>query len=308
MNYKNLIIIIVILTFSVSYYGCKKKPEEKTELEKINIISEVENNDLDKINDYFAKNLPIDLYYQRESDGKTALHIAVVNENIEIIEVLFKKGSQYTIRANDFDNKKPLDYAIKKNNHKIIKTVCTFFDSESIYFSYEDEIGKKIITLCRNNQELKEAFQRVLDVWLLNEIGDGLSLRKNYRKIEYLISIGADINGAGKHFDRTSGVHPLYLAVLNNDLEFTKFLIEKGSLIDIHFDDEPGDTPAGETPLMCATKNENIEIVKLLIANGADVNLGASYNETPLSYAIRHGNEEIKTILIKQGAKKANNK
>jgi len=308
MNYKYLAIILLILTFSVSYYSCKQKPEEKTEPEKINIIHEVENNDLSKINVYFANNIPVDLNYQRESDGKTALHIAVVNENIEIIEVLLKKWPNLTI--TDFDNKRPLDYAIEQKNPKVIKTICSYIYPENIYFSYQSTIGAKIIELCKNNEELKVALQRVLDVWLLNEIGDGLMLKDNidYKKIDYLISIGADINGVGKHFDRSTGIHPLYLAVDNNDSELTKYLLKQGALINIHFDDEPGDTPAGETPLMCAIKNDNNEIAKLLIAHGADVNLGASYNETPLSYAIRYGNEEIKAILIKKGAKEVNNK
>jgi len=145
---------------------------------------------------------------------------------------------------------------------------------------------------------------KALDIRLLNEIGDGLRLKKDidYSKINKLIRMGADINSVGNHFDRSTGIHPLYLSVSNGDLKLTKFLLIKGANVNIHFDDEPGDTVSGETPLMCAIKNGYNKIAVLLIENGADVNLGASNNTNPLSYARYYSNEEMEIILIKNGA------
>jgi ankyrin repeat protein len=302
MKHKYLTLFILILILSAIFYNCQGNPKEK-EPKKINIIKEVENNDLNKINNYFSNNIPIDLNYQRESDGKTALHIAVANKNIKILETLLKKRADLTLM--DFNKSSPLDYAIMQNNSEVIKTICSFFNPDNIYFSFDDKTGAEIIKLYGHNERFKKASQRVLDLWLLKEIGDGLTIKDNidYKKIDYLISIGANINGVGRHFDRSTGIHPLYLAVDNNDLELTKYLLKKGALTNIHFDDEPGDTPSGETPLMCAIKHENNKIAKLLITNGADVNLGAAYNNSPLSYAIKYGNEAIKMILIKKGAK-----
>ncbi|MCJ7476145.1 MAG: ankyrin repeat domain-containing protein, partial [Wolbachia endosymbiont of Homalodisca vitripennis] len=140
---------------------------------------------------------------------------------------------------------------------------------------------------------------------------------------------GADINAKDNTFSRT----PLHDAVIKGHLEIVKYLIEKGTDVDIrdgwnnsslqhaasnsHLDivkylvekgaDLMDKNNTGNTLLHFATGNPNnregrLEVVKYLIEKGADLNARNDYGDTPLHYAIRAGYLDIAKYLVEKGA------
>ena len=84
----------------------------------------------------------------------------------------------------------------------------------------------------------------------------------------------------------------LYFAVLSNNIEAAKLLIDFNANVNLS---------TTEIPLMMAILNNNIEMVRLLINSNVDVNHGDG-DSTPLHYAIIVGNIEIIKMLINSGA------
>ena len=106
-----------------------------------------------------------------------------------------------------------------------------------------------------------------------------------------LIEKGADVNAVA--FDNYT---PLIIAVIKENIEIARLLIESGANIDT------GTSKEYDTPLIIAVKKENIEIARLLIEAGANVNLVNQNGNDPLSIAVTKENIEIARLLIESGA------
>lgn len=114
----------------------------------------------------------------------------------------------------------------------------------------------------------------------------------NYKKIQNLIDIGADINV----HDENNNYGPLLsMAVDRDDLQLIKLLVQNGANIN-----ETNSTKA--TPLYAACDGADIEIVKFLIENGADIHRPNDSGVLPLYHAVFDKKYEIATILLKAGS------
>jgi ankyrin repeat protein len=78
-----------------------------------------------------------------------------------------------------------------------------------------------------------------------------------------------------------SGGTPLHIAVLTDQMEVARLLLEKGANINAKAVDE-----AGGTPLYWAAEIGRLDIAKMLVEAGADVNAIANNGLTPLDAAI----------------------
>ena len=108
-------------------------------------------------------------------------------------------------------------------------------------------------------------------------------------KMQNALNNGTDINSKDP-----SGMSALFIAVENNQLSATKFLLENGAYPDIT--DKENDTP-----LMRAMYYNRPEIAKLLIEYGANVN--TSYNDDfVLTWATFNNYTDIVRLLIEKGA------
>lgn len=299
---KKYITILCFLIILMPILLCARKKDVELK-QNINIIKEAENNNNDQIIQYIKDGKPIEFSYKREIDGKTAIHIAILNNNFALVKILLEQ--EVSIAEKDNSGKTAFEEALNSSNQQIKNIILNSISIRNIFFTFSDNIGKELIQLYTTDKIYNKSIQKILDLWLMREFGTSLVLKKpiNLDNVESLLKLGANINGIGKHFDRFTGLHPLFLAVSNNNIQLVKYLISKGADCNIHFDDEPGDTFSGETPLMNAIKDKHNDIAKLLIENGADINLGASGGENPLSIAIYYNNEEMKNILLKLGAK-----
>ena len=115
---------------------------------------------------------------------------------------------------------------------------------------------------------------------LLNEDGKTPLMlaaeRNNYEVIDYLISKGAKIDG----IENVNS--PLFQAVLYNDLNLLKHLVEKGKA-SVNIQDTKGNYL-----LYIAVEKQpiNIDIIKYLVENGADVKKAKGANDEPLLLAL----------------------
>jgi len=113
---------------------------------------------------------------------------------------------------------------------------------------------------------------------------------KNIQKAIDLIEKGADVNCVNE-----VGVSPLYSAVMLDNLELVKLLLQKNA------NPEPSEMVS---PLMAnVIFGEKVEIAKLLVENGANVNFQMNkVGQTPLMLAVVHNKSELVGLLIEKGA------
>ena len=86
-----------------------------------------------------------------------------------------------------------------------------------------------------------------------------------------------------------SGKSELFKAVINNDLENIKDLIEQGA--DLHANHEGA--------LRLAADFGHLEVVKYLLEQGANLNI---FDDWALRWAVRYGRLEVVKYLLEQGA------
>ncbi len=94
------------------------------------------------------------------------------------------------------------------------------------------------------------------------------------------------------------GFTPLILAVYNNQLEMTKFLLKNGANPNIQ-------DASGNTALLGTCFKGLPELAKVLIENNADINLANYNNATPLIFAATFGQLQIAELLLSKKADKA---
>lgn len=101
-----------------------------------------------------------------------------------------------------------------------------------------------------------------------------------------LLQAGADASAENNY-----GIHPLHLACLNGNAQFTQALIKHGA--------NPNSTVYGnETALMTASRTGDVATVEVLIDAGAEVNARGRNDQTAAMWAASEGHVEvIKTLL-----------
>lgn len=148
--------------------------------------------------------------------------------------------------------------------------------------------------------------KKLIDVNARDENGDTLLMHvvgienypeKKLQLLKLLIDKGAKVD-----LLNSEGFAPLFMAVINCDLESAKFLINEGKA------NISKQTTGKDSLLKMAVNEKHFEIVKLLISNGADINAVDGEGRTILEFAIESQNPEIIGSLIDTGRAKLDNK
>jgi hypothetical protein len=111
----------------------------------------------------------------------------------------------------------------------------------------------------------------------------------------YLLSHGARVNEPGPANEAGNRFTPFMGAVLNGDMETTRLLIEGGANLE-------ETTLLGDTALMLLAKLPHPDILKVLIARGANVNAKGPHGHTAVIYAAYNGQIENLKLLLAAGA------
>ena len=129
------------------------------------------------------------------------------------------------------------------------------------------------------------SFQKMLDEQLGEEAFKG-----NMRKVEELLSMGANVNAS-----LSNGFTPLVGAALGGHLEVCKLMLSKGASVNKREN--------GYSPLMGAAQRGHTEVCKLLLETGkANVKETTPYGYTPLLLAAEKGNSEVCKLLLAHGS------
>lgn len=233
------------------------------------------------------------LVNEKDTKGRTPLHIAAESGFVKIMELLIKNGA--LIDAVDDRAYTPLQSAIAQGQNEAVKILL---DSEADI--YAGGIGRSAFfqALDHGNIEVVEMF-----------LGRGTNINEpdvigwypiiyaarqcNYGLMEFLIEKGADVNVRDNNEDT-----PLMIIAykyesgvgMDSPADLTKLLIKAGEDIDAK-------GRGGWSVLHSAVWFGHAGMVKVLIDAGADITIKADDGRTPLDFAIQQGRQPIIDML-----------
>ncbi|KAL3059744.1 hypothetical protein OYC64_014360 [Pagothenia borchgrevinki] len=233
---------------------------------------------------------------RQDEDGDTALHIAVVHEEMAIVCKLIKL-LQLARRGLDVYNnlrQTPLHLAVITQQANMVDALVR----EGADPSALDRNGQTALHLCCEYDQ-HDCLSVVLShpsssTCLELRNYEGLSplhlavLRGHTQLAKMLLDAGADINA----MDNKSGQSPLMHAVESNNADMVHFLIESGC-------DVNSQSYSGNTALHSACGRGQVDTVRLLLKSGADSSLKNYHNDTPVMVA---KNKKITDVLRGRGS------
>lgn len=227
----------------------------------------------------------------RISDISKCLEWAVNSKYTELIETILKKDIRPAyVRAWYSGYETPLDLAIKNNDMDMVKFLVELgvdvndnnhnfgmrhqiMNSNITWVKFFIDLGVKLDNLLPTavSSNNKDVVELLLENGAIMEKNLILRHAESKEMAEFLISLGADVNG-----EDGSGQTPLHWNIITNKpLDLIRFLIDSGADVNTKDND-------GKTPLHMAVGGHNIDCVKLLIEMGADVGAKNSYGQTPI--------------------------
>lgn len=266
--------------------------------------------------------------YQRKGDTvkstfyprieiKTALHIAVENDDVEMIRLLLKNGSDPYIK--NFDGEKTTDLLVKGDKGDLL----TFIEAETndyiqlIHYADDGNVkavqnliaggvnvnkarsvdGQSALTAAAyegNKTVVKLLLDNQAEINAQKKNGDTALIAASYKgekeTIELLLAYGADVNMKKKR-----GVTALHVASINGHANVILPLLLAGADIDVQNND-------GITPFYIAAGLGKVDIAKLFIERGADINVSDNFGNTALIFAAQRGDVDMVRFLVENGA------
>ena len=195
--------------------------------------------------------------------GQTALHHAILNDvDIKTFEELLKHGADFGIK--DISNKSPLLLAFNHTNYEYVKLLLKYGANP--------------------NQQINDNYGGTL-LHSACEHGN-LSLTK------ILLEHGADVNALCNHKQT-----PLYLAIMEKEIEVIKELLRNGANVNLKDSDD-------DTPLHGAAFDKTMpeDLFQDMLKRCNDLNVTNSEGKTPLHIASENGCESSVKNLLQYGA------
>ena len=179
-------------------------------------------------------------------------------------------------------------YFISYKNHFKEKNPYSFELIEPESFYKYGQVAENVIRDIRGENGVNFVKKIIVNEAKLKNL-----FSKNEKDVLEAINDGCDINAVINHDMKT----PLHHAILNNNLNALKALLEAGAKINV-VDDVDWVTPIYE-----AVKHENIEAINILLQYNPDLEICRGHDkETPLMVACANGNLDIIELLLLHNA------
>ncbi|MEO1218887.1 MAG: ankyrin repeat domain-containing protein [Bacteroidota bacterium] len=223
---------------------------------------------------------PVDLEVQDSKNGSTPLDLSLSRNYINVAKCLLEHGAN----PNSVDRTlgwRPLVRPILKQDLAMVKLLMSH--GANPYLPNYDVEGtpclyRALVQPCTARLDLvRLLFDYVVDKCMTDAYG---------------AEIETDIN-----FRFKDGTTPLHVAVLQDDIELIRLILDLGSDVD------PEDI-LGNRPLHMAIVANSQPIVELLVRYGADINARALNGKSPLERAAELNQVGIIKFLVDQGGYK----
>lgn len=126
-------------------------------------------------------------------------------------------------------------------------------------------------------------------------------MNQNYKSFRFLIEKGTDLN-IHNTYDGTSAIIES-VRLRNYDSKYLKELIQKGGNVnDIEVGERKPGNSTRKTPLIAAVGSGKIEFTEILVKSGAEINFYNEFGQSAFGKAIQLSNYEIAFFLLQNGA------
>ncbi|XP_058454187.1 serine/threonine-protein phosphatase 6 regulatory ankyrin repeat subunit B-like isoform X2 [Malaya genurostris] len=196
-----------------------------------------------------------------DKNERTALHLAAIHDNYEIVNLLIERGS--LVMAKDAIGRIPLHIAIDYNAKRVIKILLKH---------------KQATEMLRTSDKNERTALHLA------------AIHDNYELVNLLIKLGSSVMAKD-----AIGRIPLHIAIDYNAQKVIEILLKHEQATEMLRTSDRNE----RTALHLAAIHDNYEIVNLLIERGASVMAKDAIGRIPLHIAIEKNAENVIEILLK---------
>ncbi|XP_065084558.1 serine/threonine-protein phosphatase 6 regulatory ankyrin repeat subunit B-like, partial [Ochlerotatus camptorhynchus] len=244
---------------------------------------------------------PFLIYFLKNSDGDTVLHIAIIKKQVEIVEYL-KDENLWNV-ANK-EGKTPLMLALEKLDEKVFLCVKSILPCKAVVRLYRgaDNITLLHAAVLKGSVRLVQVLLREFDIdsgWA-DKFGNTAIYYAVQKKHFELVKILMDANVSLTGPSGLPSMPPFVAAVLWNQLNIIKLYLQIEAGAAIKLKEHCAD---GRNLVISSTIQNNFEICKLLLeCVGFDLNVGYENGFTALHAAAAGSSVRMVALLLQHGA------
>ena len=258
-------------------WGGESPPSVATGSPPPPLVAAVRNRDSAKALELLGAQPRVDVN-QRSADGTTALHWAVYNNDVALVDRLLAVGANPNSR-NDYNSTPLVEAAVVGNLEVIRKLLKAHADVESA--NADGQTALMVIARSNNVEAAK----------LLIKAGANVNARETWRGQTALMWAAAQAQPEMVHLLVT------HKAEVNARSSLTNF--ERQVTAEPRMQQRP---PGGFTPLIYAARSGCLACAEELVRAGADINLPDPEGITPLIVAGLNFSFDVGAFLVKKGA------
>lgn len=231
----------------------------------------------------------------KNSKGQTALHVASELKLEEFVRLLCASGADPDVQDNE--NKSPLAVATVKGHQKIMDILSEKFKASVMYRTKDGSTLMHLAASALNSSAALGFIKKGIPIHMPNKEGvkciHVASIKGHVEVVKAIVGKGASVDSRTK-----DGFTPLHLGVKFGKYDLVETLLGLGAELQLKA------LKGGQTALHLATQLiDGEEIVELLIRSGADVDAVDDNQETSLHSASRARNVKAVQLLLDDGVK-----
>ncbi|ACP20925.1 hypothetical protein Aasi_1610 [Candidatus Amoebophilus asiaticus 5a2] len=238
----------------------------------------------------------------KDKHGNTPLHLAIQQKNLSLIKkMLAAEASKSTkcINVKNNDQQTPLHLAVTQGDTAIIAALL-LGKADKVAKDKDGNTPLHVAVLTGSTAIIEQLISSNVDKDIKNNRGETplhIALQQHSSKDKLIELLKAlKVNLQSKD---SNGYTLLHTAILEEDERLVSLLLNSTLAVDKNAKND-----FGKSPLHIAAEKGNLRLVNLLVALKVDIDIQDNQGETPLHKAIQLGNAEIINQLINAGANK----